>query len=182
MILNLSRPARRAVGLIGVTLLVVLIGFSLVTHLAPLVGRDLFIITGGSMEPSVPIGSLVVTEPADAMAVTVGAVVTVRAESGVIVTHRVRAVIDTPAGRFFELKGDANETPDDGLVPADAIIGVAGLYVPYAGYARAFLSTGPGLVAAISTLVALSLAYLLLQVLAPTVRVNPPRAADPIGP
>jgi signal peptidase len=182
MILKLSRLARRAVGLIGVTLLVVLIGFSLLTNLAPLVGRDLFIITGGSMEPAVPIGSLVVTTPTNAMTVTVGDVITVRAESGVVVTHRVHAVLDTPAGRFFELKGDANDAPDDGLVPTGAVIGIAGLYMPYAGYARAFLSTGPGLVAAISTLVATSLAYLLLQLLAPTVRVSPPRAADPIGP
>lgn len=182
MILNLPRLARRAVGITGIALLVVLIGFSALTHLAPLTGRELFIITGGSMEPAVPIGSLVVTMQTDATTVAAGDVITIRADGGVAVTHRVRAVVDTPSGRFFEMKGDANDSPDDGLVPADAIVGAADLYVPYVGYASAFLSSGVGRAAALSALVALALTYLLLQLLAPAHAASPPKRAEPIGP
>jgi signal peptidase len=181
MILTLSRLARRAVGIAGIALLVILVGFSVLTHLAPLAGRELFIIIGGSMEPAIPIGSLVVTSPRDAATVVAGDVLTIRGDSGVAVTHRVRSVVDAPAGRFFEMKGDANESPDDGLVPADAIVGAADLYVPYAGYARAFLSTGLGLVATLSTLGTLFLTYMLLTLLAPADRARPKRA-EPISP
>ena len=65
MILNVMRLTRRAVGFIWIALFVVLVGFALVTHIAPLTGRQLFIIIGGSMEPAIPIGSLVVAAPAD---------------------------------------------------------------------------------------------------------------------
>ena len=91
MILTLSRLARRAVGIAGTALLVTLVGFSVSTHLAPLSGRELFIIIGGSMEPAIPIGSLVVTAPTDPATVVAGDVLTIRGDSGVAVTHRVRS-------------------------------------------------------------------------------------------
>ncbi len=182
MILTLSRLARRTVGIVGIALLVSLVGFSLLTHLAPLTGRELFIIIGGSMEPAIPIGSLVVTSPTDAATVAAGDVLTIRGDSGVAVTHRVRSVVDSPAGRLFEMKGDANESPDDGLVPAGAIVGIADLYVPYAGYATAFLSNALGLVVTLSTLGTLFLTYLLLTLVAPTHGASPSKRAEPIGP
>jgi signal peptidase I len=182
MIPNSIRLARRAVGLIEIALVAVLIGFALFTHIAPLTGRQLFIVGGGSMEPSIPIGSLVVATRTDAMTVAVGDVVTIRADNGVVFTHRVSRVVDLPEGRFFQTKGDANQSPDGSLVPARAIVGAADQYVPYAGYAQAFLSTLPGVIAALSVLGALLLTYLLLEMLAPAARATPAEARAPIGP
>lgn len=179
---SLIRLARRAVGLIEIALFVVLVGFSLFTHIAPLTGRELFIVGGGSMEPSIPIGSLVIATPTDAMTVAAGDVVTIRADNGVIVTHRITRVVDLPEGRFFEMKGDANESPDGGLVPARAIVGAADQYVPYAGYAQAFLSTVPGVIAALAVLGVLLLTYLLFEILEPTPRAMPAEALEPVGP
>ncbi len=182
MMLNRIRLARRAVGLIGIALLVALIGFSLFVHVAPLSGRHLFIVGGGSMEPSIPIGSLVVVTPTDAMTVSVGDVVTIRADNGVVVTHRITRVVDLPEGRFFELKGDANQSPDASLVPARAIVGAAQQYVPYAGYAQHFLSRVPGIVAALSILGTLLLTYLLLEMVEKPAPAIPGEARESIGP
>jgi signal peptidase len=182
MVLILTRFARRAVGVIGIALLVVLIAVSVLSRIAPLTGRDLFIIVGGSMEPSIPIGSLVITTRTDAMTVAIGDVVTIRADNGVVVTHRVSRLVDLPEGRFFELKGDANEDPDGGLVPARAIVGAAEQFVPYAGYASQFLSTLAGVVASLSVLGALLLTYLLLKMLEPAVAANPAQAREPTRP
>lgn len=182
MSLNLVRLARRVVGLVGIALFAVLIGFSLLTHIAPLTGRELFIISGGSMEPSIPVGSLVVANRTDVMTIAVGDVVTIRADNGVVVTHRVSRVVNLPEGRFFELKGDANESADGGLVPARAIVGAVDHYVPFAGYARDFLSTGLGLVAALSILGTLLLTFLLLEMLEPAARAMPAQAREPIRP
>jgi signal peptidase len=178
MSLNLIRLARRVVGLIGIALFVILVGFSAFTHLAPRTGRQLFIIGGGSMEPSIPLGSLAIAKQTDAMTVVVGDVVTIRADNGTVITHRVSRVVDLPDGRFFELKGDANRTPDAGLVPARAIIGAADQYLPYAGYAQSFLSHAPGIVAALAVFGALLLAYVLLEILERPSRQTPTSARE----
>jgi signal peptidase len=182
MILNVMRHTRRGVGFIWIALFVVLVGFALATHVAPLAGRQLFIIIGGSMEPAIPIGALVVAAPTDAMTITPGRVVTIRADNGVVITHRVKSVVDLPEGRFFELKGDANESADSGLAPARAIVGTADQYIPYAGYALAFLSKPAGLIAALSVLGALFVAYMLLKLLEPSGPTTAAQARKPIAP
>jgi signal peptidase I len=182
MNLSLIRHARRAVGLIGIALLAVLITFSLFLRIAPLTGHQLFIIGGGSMEPTIPLGSLVVATPTDTMTIAVGHVVTMRADNGIVITHRVSRVVDLPEGRFFELKGDANQSPDALVVPARAIIGAADIYVPYAGYAQDFLSRALGIVAALSVLGALLLAYLLLEMLERPARATLAQTREPVEP
>lgn len=182
MILSVLHLARRTIGLIWIALVALLVTISLFTHLAPLLGREVFIIIGGSMEPSIPTGSLVVTSPTDAMAIVVGDVVTIRADNAVVVTHRVTQVLDLPDGRFFEVKGDANEAVDGGLVPARAIVGTVDLHVPYAGFAKAFLSKPAGLIAALSVLGGLFVAYMLLGLLEPPAPPRPVQERKPLGP
>jgi signal peptidase len=179
---TLIRLARRTVGAIGIALVAVLLGFTLLIHAAPFTGRELFIIVGGSMEPAIPIGSLVVVTRTDAMTVVAGDAITLRADNGVVVTHRVSRVVDLPEGRFFEMKGDANESPDGGLVPARAIIGAADQYVPYAGYFQGAMSTVPAIVGVLSGLGALLLTYLLLEMLERPARAIPSKVREPLGP
>jgi signal peptidase len=179
---TLIRHARRVVGLIGIALFGVLLAFTLFTHLAPLTGRQLFIVGGGSMEPSIPLGSLVIATPVDALTIAPGDVVTIRADNGVVITHRVRRVVDLAEGRFFELKGDANPGVDVTLVPARAIVGAADRYLPFAGYAQGYLATVPGLVSVLAALGALFLIHLLLEVPERPFRPIPAEARDPVGP
>jgi len=164
MNLHLIRHARRVVGFMSVAFFVFLVAFSVVTNLTPLTGRQLFVIIGGSMEPTIPIGSLVVVTPTDPSAIVPGDIITVRADNGVVVTHRVSRIADQPDGRAFEMKGDANQSPDGGLVPSRAIVGVVALSIPYAGYARAFLSTTSGMIAAIAFLGVLYLIHRVLGI------------------
>jgi signal peptidase len=163
MSLTLIRHARRVVGFIGIALLGVLLVLTLFIHLAPLTGRQLFIVGGGSMEPALPLGSLVMATRTDPMTISPGDVVTIRADNGVVVTHRVRRVVDLAEGRFFELKGDANQGADANLVPARAIVGAADRYVPYAGYAQGYLATIPGLMSVFGLFGALFLIHMLLE-------------------
>jgi signal peptidase len=181
MNLTSIRRARRAVGLVGIALFAVLVVFSLFLHIAPWTGRQLFVIGGGSMEPSIPLGSLVVATRTDPMTIAVGDVVTIRADNGIVITHRVSRVIDKPEGRFFELKGDANLAADASLVPARAILGAADRFVPFAGFAQVFLSNASGLLATASLLGALLLAFLLLDKLEPSARAAPGHPREPIG-
>jgi signal peptidase len=182
MNLSLIRVVRRAVGLVGIAFFCLLAGFSLFTNLTRLAGRELFIVGGGSMEPAIPVGSLVVVARVDAQTVAIGDVVTMRGASGVAITHRVSRIVDLTEGRFFETKGDANKRPDAGLVPASAIVGEVGLSIPYAGYAQSYLSTGMGQVAALAALGALFIAYVVLEMLEGHTLGSAVPTRDPIGP
>lgn len=165
MNLAVVRLVRRAVGFVGIALFAVLLGFSILTHVAQLSGRQLFIVGGGSMEPGIPIGSLVFVSPTDANTVAIGNVITVRADNGVVFTHRVVRVVDLADGRYYATKGDANQSPDASLVPARAIVGTADTFVPVAGYLQQYLSTTAGFVVVLGILAGLFLIHLLLQML-----------------
>jgi signal peptidase len=182
MNLSLIRIVRRAVGLVGIALFCLLAGFSLFTRVAPLLGSQLYIVGGGSMEPTIPTGSLVLVTHVDADAIEVGDVITIRGESGVVITHRVSGVVDSSRSRSFELKGDANRSPDAGLVPAAAIVGAAGQFIPYAGYAQSYLSTLGGQVTALALLGAFLLAYVLLEMLHGHARATAVPSQEPVGP
>jgi signal peptidase len=167
MHLSPIRIARRAVSLIGIALFLVLIGFAAVTNLAPLTGREVFVIIGGSMEPAIPLGALVVATPTDPLAIAAGDVITLRADNGTVVTHRVIRVSDGSDGRSFETRGDANGSPDAGLVPGRSVVGVVSHHLPYGGYAREFLASVPGMVTAIAALGTLFLIHRGLGLLEP---------------
>ena len=138
---------RRAIGAVWAVLVVSLIGLAVWSHMASLV-----VITGGSMAPAVPSGAVIGPAAVDPGDLVAGDIVTVKADNGVILTHRVMRVVDLPEGRFFELKGDANATADPQLVPARALMGRVDGYLPIAGYALALLSTPSGLVSVLAGL------------------------------
>lgn len=87
------------------------VGAGLVLDVRPLV------VVSGSMEPGIPVGSLIAGRTVPAADVEVGDVVTVprRAGTADLVTHRVVEVrpSDAAAGaRELVLRGDANDTDD----------------------------------------------------------------------
>lgn len=152
------RTTRRLLSLLwGVALaaLLVLAGWS---HVG-----DVVIIQGRSMEPAVPLGSLVQPQPIGPELVQSGDVVTVAADNGVLVTHRVQRVVVHPDGRYFELKGDANSSPDPVLVPASALVGRADFVVPLLGYVLAMMATPLGVASIVALLGAVLVAGWLLE-------------------
>jgi signal peptidase I len=149
------KVARRTlVGTLGVVVfgLVVLVGSS---HAAPLMGYQVFIVRGGSMAPTIPLGSVVAAREVRPADVHVGDVVTMRMPNGVVVTHRVVRIADNPDGTFIETQGDANEHADPSLVPISSVVGVVDKFVPVAGYLLAMMSIPSGLVSIVSMLFAL---------------------------
>ncbi len=94
---------------------------------AHILGFYPMLVTTGSMEPALPAGSLVIAHAqAD---YDLGDVITFRQE-GAVVTHRI--VEKTAEG--YRTAGDANNTPDDETVPAEAVLGRVVLCLPWAGW------------------------------------------------
>jgi signal peptidase I len=157
------RQLRRCVGLLWLALLVLLLVPVAVSHLAPHVGRTVYIIRGGSMAPTIPLGALILDVPVDPATIAVGDVITVRAQNAVVYTHRVVSIDATTPELRFEIKGDANAQADGALVPAHEVIGRVELFAPIAGFLLALLSLPSGIVSAMSMLGSLLLTYWLLE-------------------
>jgi signal peptidase len=112
-----------------------------VIGLVATVGHDgrtkLLVVQTGSMEPTIPIGSLVVTRPASSYAV--GDVVTYRLGKN-YVTHRVVEIVNGA----YRTKGDANNSPDGNLVLPSTIVGKLFVSLPHVGRFINFVKTPLG--------------------------------------
>ena len=101
-------------------------------------GLGTYIVTGGSMEPNIHKGSLVLVEPVDPSTVEIGDVITFQ-QYGQTTTHRVVTIGETLAGHVFKTKGDANTVADPEDKTFAGKVGVVRLAVPVIGYAAAGL-------------------------------------------
>ena len=105
------------------------------------------IVLTDSMDPVIKSGDLIFAKSIDPAEVAVGDIITFfdPAGSGTsTVTHRVVEVVNED-GLYFRTKGDANNTEDRSLVPAENLIGVYRARLPGMGQVAMFLQTTPGL-------------------------------------
>ena len=114
--------------------------------LAPVLGGRSLVIGGGSMEPAIPRGALVLVLPSEAP-YAVGDVVTVQQGAATPYTHRITRLAELDGVPYVETKGDANAEADPVIVPAAAIEGRVVVSIPLLGYVSALLATGLGLAA-----------------------------------
>jgi signal peptidase len=139
--LQIARSATRLAWILGTVAIVTLIA---IPHLLPALGRQMYVVSGGSMEPTIPLGSVVFVHQIDPNVVRPGQVITYRLPSGGVVTHRVIARSEVSGASAFETKGDANLTPDVSLVPGDKVVGDVELSVPSLGSILVNLSSTAG--------------------------------------
>lgn len=116
-------------------------------------GFGTFIVTGGSMEPTIHKGSLIVVEPVLPDQVRVGDVITFQ-KYGQTTSHRVVTAEQAPAGRVFTTKGDANAAADPEPTVFPGRVGIVRTAIPAVGYAiasvQAYWRLVLGLIAALS--------------------------------
>ncbi len=96
----------------------------------------------GSMEPAIPVGSVVVIKPVSPETLTVGDVICFKigSERSTTVTHRIINI----TGQGFITKGDANEDPDQWVVKKEDVVGKVIAIIPYLGYLGRFVRTPIG--------------------------------------
>lgn len=97
------------------------------------------VVVSGSMTPTIPVGSVVVTWPTENYGV--GDVITFHSQDfhGMPTTHRIVEVKTVNGHEAYITKGDANEDPDYGATPKSEVLGEVFLHVPYAGYISHFV-------------------------------------------
>lgn len=122
--------------------LVALVLVALATIVVPLIIRATpYTVLTGSMQPSIPPGSLVVSRPVDVGTIEIGDVVTYQLTSNQpeVVTHRVVGLGFGSSGeRALVTRGDAN-TVDDDPVRAVQVRGVVAYHLPYLGHVNTWV-------------------------------------------
>lgn len=130
-------------GILGTLIIIAVIVCMIPLAVPKLMGYQTYDVVSGSMEPEIPVGSLVLVKEAEPETVVSGDVIAFYgAADGVVVTHRV-VENDKQAGEIIT-KGDANEQNDMNPVPYRNLIGRVENHYPVIGGIMAGLTTGMG--------------------------------------
>jgi len=118
--------------------IIVLFAFSLLFVAIRALGLATFVVTGGSMEPTIHKGSLVIDEPVTADKLRLGDIITFD-HYDQTTTHRIVGVEGSATGTMFSTKGDANQVTDPEPLTFPGRVGLVKLAVPGIGYAVAWM-------------------------------------------
>ena len=140
-------------------------------YIPHLFGIKTYVVTSGSMEPQIPVGSLVYVEKVDPSEIKAGDTITFYLKgTNIVATHQVYEV-DTK-NRLFRTQG-INNFDEDGKILHDAepvyynsLIGKANFCIPVLGNVNRFCTTAPGcyiLIAAVIFIVAISIIAALIS-------------------
>jgi signal peptidase len=114
----------RAAGRIALRLVMVLAFVVFVAiGIGPLTGRYRVVtVLSGSMHPTLPTGSMVISVPESTRDVRVGQIITFQAPTAghVVETHRVVQIVEHGEHPIVRTQGDANSTPDPWVARLDA--------------------------------------------------------------
>lgn len=125
----MASAQRLLLGFLQLVLWTTLLGFALLLVLPRVSPVDVLIVRGGSMEPSIHIGSIVLVDRSSRDP-SVGTATAFRDGNGAIVTHRVISI----DANGYETKGDANRAADLGRRTPDQVYGTVVVSIPFAGY------------------------------------------------
>jgi signal peptidase len=96
----------------------------------------------GSMEPTIPVGGIVVIKPIDPETLKIGDIICFQLSEPTSITHRIKNITD----QGFITQGDANEDPDQWIVKKENVIGKAIFTIPFIGYLGYFVRTPIGFI------------------------------------
>ncbi|MDF2626420.1 MAG: signal peptidase type [Symbiobacteriaceae bacterium] len=116
-----------------------------------IMGHKVLTVLSGSMEPAIHTGDVIIVKPLRNPAAEVkdGDIITFRTQekADMLITHRVSGTIlvnNQPVA--FTTKGDANESPDLGVLNPNQIVGKYQWRVPYFGYFASFMRQPVGII------------------------------------
>lgn len=135
--LSAWRPRQmvRLAGLACLGLLVVLVILLAVPILLTLFGYRSYVVYGGSMGSSLPIGSIGVTKTVDSQSLKDGDIIAIkRVGAGPLVLHRIVETRPGDAGITYVTQGDTNPSPDPEPVTIQGQGDKVVLTIPYLGY------------------------------------------------
>lgn len=150
---NANRQSRKSTGgricsVTGTVLIVTVILLCSLLVLPGMTGFHMYNVLSGSMEPAIPVGSLLYVRSGDPEQVEDEDIIAFYGslEDSGIITHRV--VKNNVVSGTFTTKGDANNKEDPMPVSYDNYIGRVTLSVPYVGHVLTIMTSLEGKIAA----------------------------------
>jgi signal peptidase I len=106
-----------------------LLGYASLVALPRFTSLEVFVVRGGSMEPAISVGSIVVVDRSQ-RDLRVGDIVSFREPDGAIITHRIAS----KDHGLLTTRGDANRNVDLERRTKQAVIGTVAFALPLLGY------------------------------------------------
>ena len=154
---------KKVCNLLSTILMLLLVVIAALLLVPKLLGYTQYAVISGSMEPNIPVGSIVYDKEVEPEELEIGDVITYRLSGDTLVTHRIVAIDD--ATQTVQTKGDANEAEDGTPVPYSEIVGLKAFHVPLLGYISIYGKTPLGIAAVCGVLVVLILLNFLPDIL-----------------
>ena len=124
-----------------------------------LAGLTPYAVLSGSMEPELPVGSLIYVREVDPATIEVGDAVTFVNDSGQVVTHQAfevdEATLEIGTQGINNRSTDGEILHDAEPVSFDRVLGVPVACVPYLGYVNAWVTSAPGILVIIALAIAI---------------------------
>lgn len=124
--------------------------------------KEMAVLTG-SMEPNIPVGSLIYVKETPPEELSVGDVITYRIGEDTVVTHRIVEI--DPAAGTVKTKGDANDSNDAEPIPYGNVIGEEAFHLPLLGFISIYIKTPIGIAVVCGVLVLIILLTFLPEIL-----------------
>lgn len=166
-----ARGLKHFIALLSSLAIVLVIALAAASFVPRAFGYTPYAVLSGSMEPELPVGSMVFVRQVEPTDIAVGDNVTFYRSDGAVVTHQVYEI--DPVAQTIGTQGIANKNAD-GIIMHDAeytpfsrVIGVVSFCVPYLGFVNAYCTTTPGLLVVVAVLALLVAASLVLDRVVP---------------
>lgn len=125
--------------------------------IADFMGYKPFIVMSGSMGTTINIGDLVIVKKVNSSIIHTGDIIAFK-NGNIVISHRVKEVINDSGTYKFKTKGDNNNVADDFIVSSDAIEGIFVNKIPGLGSILLFLGKPIGLLMVILVIIIVSTA------------------------
>ena len=119
---------------VAYTIVIIVVILALVAEVRAL-GSPFYVVSSGSMVPTLNVGDVIVVEPTPFKSVKVGNIIVFK-EPGFpnrVIVHRVIKIVYVDGERAFITKGDHNLYRDPWIVKKEQYIGKVVFTIPYAG-------------------------------------------------
>lgn len=166
-----ARGLKHFIALLSSLAIVLVIALAAASFVPRAFGYTPYAVLSGSMEPELPVGSMVFVRQVEPTDIAVGDNVTFYRSDGAVVTHQVYEI--DPVAQTIGTQGIANKNAD-GIIMHDAeytpfssVIGIVSFCVPYLGFVNAYCTTMPGLLVVVAVLALLVAASIVLDRVVP---------------
>ncbi|KXU47029.1 MAG: signal peptidase I [Coprobacillus cateniformis] len=124
---------------------IILLALAILMFVPNFIGYKGFAVISGSMEPKIPVGSIVYAKEAAFSDLEVGDVISYKINNDTMVTHRIYSIDEKK--QTVVTKGDANEKVDTAEVKSNQIVGKVAMSIPLIGYITIYAKTPIGIIA-----------------------------------